>query len=295
MDSRFGPFTLLRPLGQGASGRVDAALDASGALVALKRVALTALGQTGPGSEAAIERFGKQAQALMRLRHPAVAATLAHGVDTSGQILWLAMELAPGHSLEHHTNARHLLPPAMVLRMGAQLSEALAAAHALGLIHRDLKAANVRVLLPEGSVKLLDFGLARELADMTQTATGVVMGTPECMAPELLAGARASAAGDVYALGVLLYQLLTGHLPFEGHAQLASLLRAVAHDAPTPLARWLGPVGIGAAQAVPAGLQLLLDDLLAKRASERPAAGAPLSQRLQELAQACGGGRQAES
>jgi serine/threonine protein kinase len=295
VDTRFGPFTLLRPLGQGASGRVDAALDASGALVALKRVALASLRDTAPSSEAAIEQFGKQAQALMQLRHAAVAATLAHGVDASGEMLWLAMELAPGHSLEHHTNARHLLPPAMVLRIGAQLSEALAAAHALGLIHRDLKAANVRLLLPAGSVKLLDFGLARQLDDMAQTATGVVMGTPECMAPELLAGARASPASDVYALGVLLYQLLTGHLPFEGHAQLASLLRAVAHEAPAPLAQWLGTGGPTEAQALPAGLQSLLDALLAKRASERPAAGAALSQRLQELAAACGEGDQAES
>lgn len=278
----FGRFTVLRRLGQGASGVVDAALDEAGTLVALKRIPLQALTGMAEDTEAIVQRFDDQASVLQRLRHPAVVSVLEHGIDTRNQILWLLLELASGHPLSRHTESAHLLPPALVLDIGAQLASGLAAAHALGLVHRDLKADNVRIQWPQAQVKLLDFGLAHLHDDVTRTATGVVMGTPALMAPELLAGATPSAASDVYALGALLYQLLCGRLPFAGHSNMAGLLRAVANEAPAPLGDaallHLGPAA--------AAVQAMLASLLAKSPAARPADATTLAHTLRSLSAA---------
>jgi serine/threonine-protein kinase len=158
------------------------------------------------------ERFVQEAQALRRLSHPAIVGIHAAGVD--GDLCYLAMTLLPGHDLRRHTRPARLLPEPLVLGLGAEVADALAHAHARGVVHRDVKPANLMFDPSRRRVWLTDFGTARA-ADAEPTRTGLLLGTPAFMAPELLAGATADAACDVYALGATLFQLLTARLPHE--------------------------------------------------------------------------------
>ena len=248
-------FRLLHRIGQGGHGTVYRAEDAAGLPLALKLVALP----SGSAAAAAREAFLHGAQTAQRLVHPGIVALRAFGIE--GARGWLAMELVPGTDLEPHTRPGHLLPERQVLGIAQRISQALDYAHGQGVVHRDLKPANVLLDVPGNAVKLADFGLARS-ADALQTATGIVPGSPGYMAPEQLAGGVPTPQSDLYAMGVMLFQLLAGRLPYET-TSMGELLRQVAYD-PAPDLRLLRPtVGPGVAQ--------LVGCLLAKRASERPA------------------------
>ena len=184
---------LVRRLGQGTHGTVHvAARIGSDEAFALKLVALPA------GDTAAREQFLRQARAVARLAHADIVALLDSGID--GTIGWLAMELVPGTDLVRYTEPGRLLPEPLVLRVGERIARALAHAHALGFVHRDVKPANVLVHWPSDTVKLADLGLARA-PEADATRTGVVPGTPAYMAPEQLAGALPDAAGLLYPAG----------------------------------------------------------------------------------------------
>ncbi|MDH4052724.1 MAG: serine/threonine protein kinase, partial [Rubrivivax sp.] len=187
------------------------------------------------------------------------------------------MDLLHGCDLVRYTRPGRLLPEPVVLRLAERIARALAHAHARGVVHRDLKPANVMVDWAADRVTLTDFGLAR-LADAERTRTGLVLGSPVYMAPELLAGEAASARSDQYALGVLLYQLLTGELPFDA-LQLGELLRQVAQQAPLPLQAHRPDLP----SDLLAPLQALIGELLAKRAADRPTDGDALAARLAGL------------
>jgi serine/threonine-protein kinase len=266
---RVGPFSLDALIGRGAAGEVHLATEtASGARVALK---LVRLDEAAPDADLH-RRFVAEAAAAQRLVHPDIVRVFGAGVaDGLG---WIAMEPLAGCDLVRYTRAARLLPEPVVLHVGARVARALAHAHALGVVHRDVKPANVMVDWTADRVVLTDFGIAR-LADAQRTRTGLVLGTPAYMAPEQLGGATADATGDVYALGVMLFELLTGRRPHEA-ASLGELLRQVAQQ-PAPDLRQLRP-------ELPPALAALVAAALAKRPGERPAGAAALADALETIA-----------
>jgi serine/threonine-protein kinase len=267
-EPTLGPYRLLRTIGRGSVGAVHLAVDCrDGKPVALKAIPL---GRDGSDADHAQvrQRFRAEVAAARRLSHRDIVAIYDAG-EEGGQ-LWLAMELLPGCDLGRYTHMSRLLPEPLVLQLVERLARALAHAHAQGVVHRDIKPANVMLHLPTQQLKLGDFGLAG-LADMSRTRTGVVLGTPFYMAPEQLAGAAADARSDLYALGVLLYQLLTGRLPHE-HASLGELLRAVATE-PAPDVRVLRP-------ALSPQLASLVAAALHKQPARRPASADALADAL---------------
>jgi serine/threonine-protein kinase len=271
-----GRFELLRHLGSGASSQVHAAHDHQlGRLVALK----TLVPQPGTSATQAAElqaRFAAEGQRAQQLKHPDIVTVLevgCHDGRASGiahPAAWLAMELVPGAELTRYTRAGRLLPEPLVLHIGERLALALAHAHAAGLVHRDLKPANVIAHWPSQTLKVVDFGLARS-ADAEATRTGLVLGSPAYMAPEQLAGSVPDARSDFYALGVLLYQLFSGHLPFET-GNLGELLRRVANEAAPDLRSWRPQLPEALAEVV-AGL---LERQPARRSADGPALAATL-------------------
>lgn len=270
-QARLGGHLLLRSIGQGANGTVHLAQPPGDApIVALKLVRL-------PSTEAraqAAAQFEAAAAAAARLHHPGIVQVFQWGVED--EWAWVTMEPVPGTDLARYGQPARLLPEALVLRIGARLAEALAYAHRQGLVHRDVKPANVLVNWATDDVKLADFGLARG-AWAAQTGTGIVPGSPAYMSPEQLSGAVAGAAADLYALGVTLFELLTGRLPHEAQ-NMGELLRQVAQEPAPPLTH-IRP-------DLPAGVAALVARLLAKQPSERPADGEMVAAQLRELAAA---------
>lgn len=212
---RWGDLLLLEPVGSGASGDVWRAWD----LKLEREVALKFLQpREGPGSGGRDEALLAEGRALARVRHPGVVAV--HGMDAHDGRPGLWMELLRGETLAAAIERRGALPPAEVARLGRELARALEAVHAAGLVHADVKPANV-VLEPDGRVVLTDFGLGR-LARTPERGMRL-SGTPVFMAPERLAGGPATAASDLYALGVTLWWALAGRCPFAART-LADLL-----------------------------------------------------------------------
>jgi serine/threonine-protein kinase len=216
-------------LGKGAASQVFLAQDRrSGRWVALKVLEL-GIGPTMPERHDALERFRREATVLHDLDHPGIVAMLDAGPSEQGA--WMATEVVAGCDLTRYTRPARLLPPPLVARIGARVAEALAYAHRRGVVHRDVKPANVLVDWTSDAVKLSDFGLARS-DEHTQTRSGVTLGSPEYMAPEQLAGGAIGPAADVYGLGATLFELLAGRRPHQADS-LGELLRAVARD-PAP-------------------------------------------------------------
>jgi serine/threonine-protein kinase len=263
LDQPFAGYILRRVIGHGTAGTVYVAEDPPAErLVALK---LVRLARSAGSHEAAAVAFERHAAIARRLVHPDIVALHAAGVVEG--LAWLAMELVPGSDLGRYTGARRLLPEQVVLQIIRRLALALNHAHGQGVIHRDLKPANVLLHWPSNTVKLADLGLARS-GDTHQTDTGVVPGSPSYMAPELLAGAPPTAQSDFYALGVTMFQLLTGRLPHEA-ASMGELLRTVAESTAPDL---LEP-----RPDLPQSLARLTAGLLARQPSARPADGAAIA------------------
>lgn len=246
-------------LGEGGGSRVHEAVDLrTGGTVALKLIHLpadlpAALRQEWTG------RLQREAELSRRLAHPDIVAV--HEAGLRGPLAWLAMERVQGVDLGRYTEPRRRLPDNLVLRIGARVASALAHAHAHGVVHRDLKPGNVIVNLAAGQVKLADFGVAHD-ADASHTRTGMSLGTPAYMAPEQLAGEPATPASDAYALGVMLFELLTSRRPHQADT-LGDLLRATATQAPAAL---------GALRPdLPAPAVAAVESLLARRPAARPA------------------------
>lgn len=274
MNTTYGPYTIVRSLGAGGLGEVFHATDTtSGANVALKLVPLPRRSDTEAFNEAR-GRFLVEAHATRRLVHPYIASVVNAG-EHNGQA-WIAMELAPGTDLTRYTRPPRLLPEPMVLRVASRVAAALACAHEAGVVHRDVKPSNVLVHWPSDSLKLTDFGIARS-EDSQITRTGFVPGTPAYQAPEQLAGAVPDERGDLYALGVLMFELLAGRLPFEAPS-MGLLLRQVAQT-PAPELRSLQP---GVSEPV----SRFVAGLLSKDPAARPWPASRVASYLGELERA---------
>jgi len=268
-----GRYRLGPSLGRGATSEVFRATDLqTGTDVAVKL--FTTVKQTKSNVAGPVQ--GRETLAATRLRHPGIAAVL--DADPSGGEAWLVSELAPGVPLTRYVKAPRLLPEPLVFRLAARMAEALAHAHAHGVVHRDLKPSNVLVDLPSATLKLIDFGVAH-VVDGTQTATGMTLGTPAYMAPEQLAGLPVSPASDAYALGVVLFEMLTARRP-HGGANLGELLREVADAPAADLASLRPDLPRPAASAV--------QQLLARDPQLRPADLAAWGLQAEQLAASLG-------
>ena len=221
-----GRYRIERELGRGSMGTVYLGHDPQiGRAVAIKTMALS---REFEGSELAEARarFFREAEMAGRLRHPDIV-TIFDASEDQG-LAFIAMEFVSGHDLLRYTLPGKLLPVPVVLRTLARVAQALAHAHAQGVVHRDVKPANVMIDPPAGSVKVTDFGIAR-IADACRTRTGLVLGTPSFMSPEQMAGRRVDGRTDLYSLGVMLFQLLTGALPHRSES-MAELMNQIVND-----------------------------------------------------------------
>jgi eukaryotic-like serine/threonine-protein kinase len=221
LGRQIGPYQIVSPLGAGGMGEVYRAHDSK-----LGRdVAIKTLPREFARDPERLARFRREARTLASLNHPNIAAI--YGLEESGDVDCLVMELVEGETLAARLQ-KGRLPMAIVLRYGTEVADALAAAHALGIVHRDLKPQNI--MITKSGVKVLDFGLAKSPGDETLTASHVVMGTPAYMAPEQGGGKECDARTDIYALGLVLYEMATGtRLPQGQPPSIENLPPQFAH------------------------------------------------------------------
>jgi serine/threonine protein kinase len=271
-------YRIERLLGKGAGSEVFLAQDRrSGRWVALKVLEL-GNGLASPEWHDALERFRREAIVLHDLDHPGIVAVIDAGPSERGA--WMAVEAVAGCDLTRYTRPSRLLPPPLVARTGARIAEALAYAHRRGVVHRDVKPANVLVDWTTDTVKLSDFGLARS-SEHTQTRSGITLGSPDYMAPEQLAGGAVGPASDLYGLGATLFELLVGRRPHQAD-NLGELLRAVAGE-PAPQLAALRP------ELDPALCDAVMP-LLAKDLAQRPSDAARVAAQLWSVANGTAGG-----
>lgn len=269
IGARLGRYEVLGRLGEGGMGVVYRARDTE-----LEReVALKVLPPDALADAELRATLLHEARTASQLNHPNVCTI--HEVGQDGGRIYVAMELVQGRPL------RELIPPGglpdeTVVRYAAPLARALAHAHERRVVHRDLKTANV-VIGPGGQPKLLDFGLSRRILDETSrgapamATSGGVAGTPQYLAPEILMGGRAGASSDLWALGVVLYELCSGTVPFSG-GPLGSVVTAILHATPAPLPDHTGP-----------GLRAVTMRCLAKEPSQRYSSAAEAAAALEAL------------
>jgi hypothetical protein len=267
---RLAQYRILSVLGQGGMGIVFHAED-----VQLQRpVALKLLRPEGAGDLTSRSRLLREARAAAAVKSDHIVTIYQVGMDND--VPFLAMEFLQGESLDSWLarGCRPALPE--IYRLGRELALGLAAAHAKGLIHRDVKPTNIWLESPTGRVKLLDFGLVRSDRDPAKlTQSGLVLGTPAYMAPEQARGELLDARCDLFSLGVVLYRLCTGTVPFAGETTMA-LLTALAVRDPRPV-RELN-------SSIPLELAALVECLLAKDPAKRPPSAQAVADTLQTMA-----------
>jgi serine/threonine protein kinase len=262
---RFGRYTLLGELGRGAMGVVYTAEDTQlGRRVALKVIALGGSGHERDLQEA---RFRQEARAAAGVAHPSIVTIYDAGRE--GDIAFIAMELVQGEELRALIQGGRLTP-SQAIELAALVAEGLAGAHAHGVIHRDIKPGNIMVL-PDGRVKVMDFGIARLQQPTVRTETGVLLGSPQYMSPEQVAGQEVDGRADIFSLGVVLYEMLTGVKPFDAADLSQVLFWVVNMPAKPPGQRRPG---------LPAVVDYIVARAMKKKPEERYASAAELASDL---------------
>jgi eukaryotic-like serine/threonine-protein kinase len=231
-----GRYEIQSVLGVGGTGIVHKAYDRElDDLVAIKTLLREVLSVNSP----LLDRFRQEIRLARRITHPNVLRT--HDLGESNGVKFLSMEFVEGQTLKHLIEtADEILPTPVGLRIAKQICLGLAAAHGAGVIHRDVKSPNI-LIEPTGGLKIMDFGTARVIGDCG--ATAVVIGTPDYMSPEQIRGLPLDCRSDIYSTGVVLYEVFTGSLPFEGDSPLAVLMKHVNDAAPLPQSKnpWIEP------------------------------------------------------
>jgi serine/threonine-protein kinase len=259
-----GKYTLLSKLGEGGMGSVYLAEQATMG----REVAIKVLRREFSQNRMAIKRFLREARAASKLAHHNTITVYDFGQSNQG-LLYLVMERLSGRPLADIMDDEGPLPPERAVHIVSQICDSLSEAHRQGITHRDLKPENIFIedkVGHEDFVKVLDFGIAKMQGDEATgqaTATGMICGTPSYMSPEQAMGKDIDGRSDIYALGVLLYELVTNEKPFDGVTPMEVMLKHINESPPNVYSR--------TSIRIPLGLQDALDRLLAKKAEQRPA------------------------
>lgn len=250
-----GRYEIVEELGRGAMGVVYKGVDPTMKReVAIKTVHFDEV--DADTIQAVKERFFREAESAGKLTHPNIVTI--YDVGEESDLAYIAMELLSGKTLEAWCKKTNLFPPKTALKIVGQLSEALDYAHKNGIVHRDIKPANI-MMLAKGEIKLTDFGIAR-IQSSSHTKTGVIMGTPAYMSPEQLAGKKVDGRSDLFSLGAILYELLSGEKPFSGDS-ITTIMYQITNVAPKSLKEYKPDI--------PPIVQMLLDKAMAKQAEQR--------------------------
>jgi serine/threonine-protein kinase len=211
------------------------------------------------------ERFFREAETAGRLNHPNIVTIFDAGEEHD--LAYIAMEFLKGKDLVPYTKPGNLMPIAKVMDIVARVADALSYAHQNSVVHRDIKPANIMYEPESDAVKVTDFGIAR-ITDSSKTKTGMVLGTPSYMSPEQLAGKKIDGRSDLFSLGVMLFQMVSGKLPFEGDS-MAQLMFKIANES-HPHIREFNP-------QVPECLAAIIDKALTKDNAQRYQTGAEMA------------------
>ncbi|MDD4927970.1 MAG: serine/threonine-protein kinase [Gallionella sp.] len=267
-----GRYQIEKELGKGAMGVVYYGTDPKiGRVVAIKTMALSQEFEADE-LEDVKARFFREAETAGRLNHPNIVTMYDAGEEHD--LAYIAMEFLKGHDLVPYTKPDHLLPLPRVMSIIARVADALEYAHKLHVVHRDIKPANIMYDAETDTPKVTDFGIAR-ITDSSKTKTGMVLGTPSYMSPEQLAGKKIDGSSDMFSLGVTLYQLCCGKLPFEGES-MAQLMYRIATEPPADI-RAIRP-------DLPECLVSIINKSLEKQMEDRYADGAQMAQALRQCA-----------
>src|SRR5207302_7592179 len=266
--AQLGRYVIQAEIGRGAMGVVYKALDSVlERPVAVKTVNITLEREYADKYE---KRFYQEARAAGSLNHPNIVTI--HDVGKAGDVVFMAMEYIEGVELRTLISEGQPLRVAQALSIAAQIAEGLAYAHQRGVVHRDVKPANIMVLA-NGPVKITDFGIARMRGSRDLTQTGMLLGSPKYMSPEQVIGKRADHRPDIFSLGVILYEMLVGAAPCNGENVTALMYQIVNFVPPAPSS---------VNQAVPDMLDYIVAKMIAKPVEERYAEAAELARDLRE-------------
>jgi len=267
-----GRYEIQKELGKGAMGVVYLGKDPKiGRIVAIKTMALSQEFEADELEEVKA-RFFREAETAGRLNHPNIVTMYDAGEEHD--LAYIAMEFLKGKDLVAHTKPDNLLPLPKVLSIVARVADALGYAHGLNVVHRDIKPANIMYDAESDTVKVTDFGIAR-ITDSSKTKTGMVLGTPSYMSPEQLSGAKIEGHSDLFSLGVSLYQLVCGKLPFEGDS-MAQLMFRIANEPPRDI--------LSIRPDVPPCVVAIINKALAKKVEDRYESGAAMAEAIRQCA-----------